>query len=270
MLNETIEITGMRSSGAVFPVEMTVVPFEMAGSQYFTATIRDITSRREQEEKLKASVARERLLRRELDHRVKNMLSHVLSLCKLASKNASADRPIVNALRDRIKSFSQIHELIGEVGNSGVQLRRLITKTLGAYDNEMMRRLELSGPATSLNSKAAVSLAIILNELAMNALKYGALAHAGGRIDLRWEHRRHKDGGIDLILNWSEHHSGPVPERISGGFGTRFITQAVPFELGGVCSLESARDGIVFQAQIPMGNIEFSAAEDTAQEVPQA
>ena len=95
VLNKTIEITAMRSGGSVFPVEMTVVPFEMAGSQYFTATIRDITLRKEQEEKLKASVTRERLLRRELDHRVKNTLSHVLSLCKLASKNGSADRPIV-------------------------------------------------------------------------------------------------------------------------------------------------------------------------------
>ena len=104
----------------------------------------------------------------------------------------------------------------------------------------------------------------------MNAMKYGALAHAGGRIELSWEQRHPEEGGIDLILNWSEHHSGPVPERISGGFGTRFITQAVPFELGGVCSLESAREGIVFRAEIPMRNIEFSAAEDRFQEVPQA
>ena len=270
VLNETIEITGMRSGGAVFPVEMTIVPFEMAGSQYFTATIRDITSRREQEEKLKASVARERLLRRELDHRVKNTLSHVLSLCKQASKNASADRPIVEALRDRIRSFSQVHELISEIDNTGIQIRQLITRTVGSYLGEMKQRLELSGPGILINSKAAVSLAIVLNELAMNAMKYGALAHAGGRIELSWEQRHPEEGGIDLILNWSEHHSGPVPERISGGFGTRFITQAVPFELGGVCSLESAREGIVFRAEIPMRNIEFSAAEDRFQEVPQA
>ena len=43
----------------------------MAAAQYFTATIREIISRKEQEEKLKPSVARERLLRRELDRRVK-------------------------------------------------------------------------------------------------------------------------------------------------------------------------------------------------------
>ena len=47
-------------------------------------------------------------------------------------------------------------------------------------------QLTITGPALSINPKMALSLALAVNELGTNALKYGALSSAGGRVTIEW------------------------------------------------------------------------------------
>lgn len=58
-LNRRIELEALHASGAVFPVEVTMVPVQTSAGAMFTATLRDITKRRRAERDLAAARQRE-------------------------------------------------------------------------------------------------------------------------------------------------------------------------------------------------------------------
>jgi len=58
VIGNRVEVPALHASGATIWVELTVAPVPFEGQHYFTAYIRDITQRREQEDALKASEAR--------------------------------------------------------------------------------------------------------------------------------------------------------------------------------------------------------------------
>ena len=58
VLNRRIEITGMRSDGTEFPVELAITRIPVPGAPMFTGYLRDITERKHAEEELRASRAR--------------------------------------------------------------------------------------------------------------------------------------------------------------------------------------------------------------------
>src|SRR3954471_10325131 len=58
VLNRRIEITGMRSDGSEFPVELAITRISVPGRPMFTGYLRDITERKRAEQELRASRAR--------------------------------------------------------------------------------------------------------------------------------------------------------------------------------------------------------------------
>jgi PAS domain S-box-containing protein len=58
VISRRIEIEGMRADGHSFPIELTIVPVRSGDEQFFTATIRDITERKQ------VDAERKRLIRR--------------------------------------------------------------------------------------------------------------------------------------------------------------------------------------------------------------
>ena len=53
MLGRSIEITGMRSNGTEFPVELTIIEIVSSGERYYSAFLRDITRRKDYEARIK-------------------------------------------------------------------------------------------------------------------------------------------------------------------------------------------------------------------------
>src|SRR5204863_4663807 len=58
ILGRRIEITGMRSDGSEFPVELAIMRIGLPGPPMFTGYLRDITERKHAEAELRASRAR--------------------------------------------------------------------------------------------------------------------------------------------------------------------------------------------------------------------
>ena len=89
-------------------------------------------------------------------------------------------------------------------------------------------------------SSAAQAIAVMLHELATNAVKYGALSNSGGRIDLTWQL------GIDgqLLLRWAETGGPPVAKPTRRGFGSRVIEQMIK-QLPGTVRFDWNPDGLV-------------------------
>jgi PAS domain S-box-containing protein len=49
VINQRVEITGMRADGTEFPVELSVIPLNVHGQPFFTGYLRDITERKQAE-----------------------------------------------------------------------------------------------------------------------------------------------------------------------------------------------------------------------------
>ncbi len=92
--------------------------------------------------------------------------------------------------------------------------------------------------------KAALALGIAFNELATNAVKYGAFSNAAGSILIEWTIEPSSKGDR-LILRWQEKGGPTVAPPASGGFGSRMIEQGLALELEGTAHLDYAPDGLV-------------------------
>jgi PAS domain S-box-containing protein len=204
--------------------------------------IADVTERRATEEHRK-------LLVNELNHRVKNTLSVVQALAQQTFRANATEDPRVTVFNGRLSALAHAHNLLSnenwQTADLGdVARRSLLTR---GPDKE---RIRLAGPAVILKPKQAVTMAIALHELYTNAVKYGALANAGGKIDLSWTVEF--DGTRRLDMTWRESNGPPVEKPTRHGFGSRMITQALKTELGADVDMDFRIDGLICHINAPL------------------
>jgi two-component sensor histidine kinase len=107
-----------------------------------------------------------------------------------------------------------------------------------------------------LTAEATQPMAIVLHELATNASKYGALATAAGRIQVRWDWQQDSSTPRQLLLEWSEETNGPAAAAPShAGYGVRAIRNLIPYELGGTVDLLFDASGLRCRMQLPAKRI---------------
>jgi two-component system CheB/CheR fusion protein len=101
-----------------------------------------------------------------------------------------------------------------------------------------------------LRSKTAVSLGMVLHELATNAIKYGALSQPGGRVDVSW-HVADADPS-QLIFEWREKGGPRVSPPQRKGFGTELLERTMAFELKGKTTMTFNGAGFHCTIVIPL------------------
>src|SRR6266852_9462010 len=142
---------------------------------------RDITERKRAEE-------RQRMLIRELDHRVKNVLASVATVAQRTREDSGSMDEFLEVFDRRIQSMANAHRLLSRNHWQGVSLADLVHKELAPCIGEGSASVE--GPKVLLCPEATQSMAIVLHELVTNASKYGALTTKHGRISVRWGWQR--------------------------------------------------------------------------------
>ena len=156
------------------------------GIEGVVCTFVDITARFKNEEALKASEARLRLLLSELSHRVKNTLAVVQSLARQSFRgDVSREQGLTN-FSNRLRALAEAHNVLANSEWRGADLRELAARQLAAYAKADGKAVILEGPAVSIPPDIANPLALVLHELATNALKYGALSSPAGVLRLEW------------------------------------------------------------------------------------
>lgn len=206
----------------------------------------DITERKEAEQ-------REQLLTRELDHRAKNLLAVVQSVVTLT--RASSLTEFKDAVHGRIQALGRAHSMLAASRWEGADLGRIMAEELTLYDNGRPGRLQLEGPPLILRPAAAQSLALVIHELATNAVKYGCLSSEQGQLMVSWEVGDMKAGVPGLRLTWTERGGPAVPAGAGAsrnGFGTRLIHSSIERQLGGSLSLDWATEGLVALLEVPL------------------
>lgn len=165
------------------------------------------------------------LLVNELNHRVKNTLSSLQSMISQTMRFSPTKEAANKSLEGRVIALARTHDLLTESNWSGSSARAVIRNALAPYSMRP-NSIQMSGPDTMLTPNVALSLAMVLNELATNAVKYGALSTDSGAVDVRWL----TDGGR-LHLTWQESGGPAVIAPSVRGFGSRLIEQSVSGDL---------------------------------------
>ena len=196
------------------------------------------------DERHKADV-RQKMLNEELNHRVKNILALIKSLVTYPSDTATSLAAYVQALQGRVQALSFAHDQIVR-GDGGGKLRELIDAELLPHQASATL-VQVSGPAVALDARAFSVMALVLHEMATNAVKYGALSRPSGRLSVTWE--VDADGSCEI---WWRESGGPLvapPSR--RGFGSILVSRSIPYDLGGHAEIDYAAEGVKARFCLP-------------------
>jgi two-component sensor histidine kinase/PAS domain-containing protein len=180
--------------------------------------VQDIAYRlRSAVERLRA-VEQQDILNGELAHRVKNTLSVVQAIA-MQTLGRKTDMTLVDEFSARLKALSSAHDVLLNRSWSAAGLRHVIDSALETFAND---RIRVVGPDISISSRAAMSLSLLVHELATNAVKYGSLSALEGRVTIEWTIVR-ADEEDHLHMRWAERGGPPATEPTRRGFGSRII-----------------------------------------------
>jgi two-component sensor histidine kinase len=171
---------------------------------------RKLTMRLEDEEKFrKLAVA-------ELAHRLKNKLATIQSIISFQLREEPQVR---NTILNRLKALSATDDLIMAAQGQGARIRDILTAELAPYGRS---RISMEGPHCFLSPKLALTMALLVHELATNAAKYGALSNAVGKLSIDW-----RLSDLRLNIEWHENGGPVITPPTHRGFGTRLLSRSL-------------------------------------------
>jgi two-component sensor histidine kinase len=176
-----------------------------------------------------------RLLNRELEHRIKNTLTVVSAIVNQTLQSTGPDGEAREALTRRIGALAQAQSLLTRSSFAEAALRDVVEEGLAPFRTGR-GRFHIEGSPVMLSSKQALTLALAMNELATNALKYGALSNDSGTVQVKW--RGGRPGADDeFLLEWIETGGPPVRASDRKGFGSKIIERVLAQDFSGEARL---------------------------------
>jgi PAS domain S-box-containing protein len=241
---ETYETVRRRKDGSLVDVSLTVSPVRDKAGRIVAASkiARDITERKRSEEQQK-------LLVREIKHRVKNTLATVQAIARQTLPNAS--RQELDVFAGRLQALAGAHDLLTSDNWNRSPLSAVVLRAISAFDDVAKERFLVDGRSDVwIDADKSSGLTMVLHELATNAVKYGALSNDSGRVEIAWETRQ-ETGGLHLDFRWKEVGGPPVkvPER--RGFGSSLIERALQGESSTI-RLDFDPDGLRFALEMTL------------------
>jgi two-component sensor histidine kinase len=191
------------------------------------------------------------LLINELNHRVKNILATVQGLVVSTLRSAGSIADAKEVMEERIIALGRAHDVLTKEHWESADLRELVLSIVQPYRAEHTSRIEVSGPSLAVNPRAAVVLAMVLNELMTNAAKYGALSQPEGRVRLEWSATEER-GPPKLRMVWMEMGGPLVHSPTRRGFGSTLIEQSITRELGGTFEKSFDPTGLICAMMLPL------------------
>ncbi len=207
------------------------------------AVARDMTDQKEVER-------HERLMARELDHRVKNTLAGVMAALEQSRSGAGSIESFSEKLSGRVRAMATAHELLARTHWKGASLRRAAADILTPF-GAGSGRVRLDGPDVTLSTRSAPVICMTLHELATNAAKHGALSVPEGAVRLSWTVDQ-AGSRPRLRLVWEERGGPTAAPPSTRGYGTDFIEHGVPYELGGTVALSFPGPGVRCEIVCPL------------------
>jgi two-component system CheB/CheR fusion protein len=189
-----------------------------------------------------------RRIMRELQHRVKNMLSNVIALVNRARRETGDPKVTLDTLSQRIRALANTHNLLTAENWTSAAIRDVVAMELSDIYGE--DRVTLKGPPVRLNARATLAIGMAVHELATNAAKYGAFSSEQGHVQLRWS-RIDEGDGETFLLRWQESGGPTVTAPDGGGFGTVLMRSMIEGTLGGTIKADWNPEGLELVIELP-------------------
>lgn len=204
---------------------------------------RKLAQRLQNEEKLR------KLAVNELAHRLKNKMATIQSIISFQLRGEPRVR---DAILERLSALSSTDDLIMAAQGQGAQLRDILSAEFAPYD---VSRVSMQGPDCRLSPTLALTMALLIHELATNAAKYGALSNSKGNLSIGWSL-----ADARLNLDWRESGGPLVTPPSHRGFGTRLLSGSLD-QFGGTIDMSFETTGLVCKLNVML-------SESTPSKVP--
>jgi len=199
------------------------------------------------------------LLLQEMRHRIKNQFAVTDALITLSARSAESPDQLAKAVKGRLGALARAQVLTRpdlfdhEPGTpETASLHSLLRTIVAPYDSEDSNRVAISGADIELRENELTNMSLVLNELATNSVKYGALSSPAGvvRIDCS------VNGDNELLMRWKEEGGPPIQEAPkSEGFGGSLQRQIITNQFGGRLSNDWDADGLVVSIWVPLNRL---------------
>jgi two-component system CheB/CheR fusion protein len=212
----------------------------------------DITERKRAQEQ-------QRVLLREMNHRVENLFALAAGVVTLSARSATTPKDLAKAVQERLVALARAHDLTlasngeAEKSDHATTLSALVRTIIAPHITEDDARVTIVGPDVPVGGNPVTSLALLLHEMGTNASKYGAFSNQGGRVDVSWTVWKG-----ELLLAWREHGGpsiGGPPESEDEGFGSSLARLTVTGQLGGKISPDWNAEGLTVNLSIPLDRL---------------
>lgn len=254
--SKTLDIQQYAKDGSRIDIEVTTswIYNEKGEPVGIQGATRDIRKRKRAEEDLAKTLEEKGALLRELQHRVKNSLVMIVGLVDLESHRVDdpATRQVLEQLRDRIMSLSNLYDLlyrsedVREVRLDQYigQICRSISESYIADGGRIAINVKLGEARVKV--KSAIPLGIAVNEIVTNSLKYAFPGGRRGEIAVNLH-----DDSDRLIIEVSDNGTGMLLDDngASKGMGSQLIQMMIK-QLKGTISIEGGK-GTRYSIEIP-------------------
>jgi two-component sensor histidine kinase len=203
---------------------------------------RDISERHSADEQ-------RRVLFEEMHHRMKNTLATVQALVRRSMRDAPDMATAEAAIQQRLVAMGKAHNLLIQRQWISADIGDVVREAVNAYIGSGVR-LAIMGDPITLSSRAALSLAMLLNELCTNAVKHGAWSNESGQVRIIW-----KDENGVLCFNWAEQGGPPVSPPTRRSFGSRLIEDLLPKNMDGEAAVSFDPAGFSFEFRAPTARL---------------
>ncbi|MFP4551244.1 MAG: PAS domain S-box protein [Spirochaetales bacterium] len=203
---------------------------------------RDISARKNDEQRIQKALSEQEFLVREMNHRIKNNLAMVRSLVELKQGSAKGSVDLSD-LVSRIEAIRILHEMMHKSDTSKLvdikgYLSNLVSAAISAVGSEQVHR-ELSIEPLLLPADTALPLALIVNEVVTNAVKYGfpQADHPEFRLELGFKN----DECVVTLSNTGPAIPSSAFSGKPGGLGLRLI-QVLAEQIGAELTISKSEN----------------------------
>jgi two-component system, chemotaxis family, CheB/CheR fusion protein len=184
----------------------------------------------------------------EYRRQIRRLLATIRAILRRTARADQSIEEYAALLEGRLGALARVQDMLMRVPQGGADLMELVSAEFLAQGIPE-DRLTIAGGSVPLSDKAAASLALALHELTTNAIRFGALSAAQGRIAVSWTENE-ADGFTRL--QWLE-AGAPIPLTAprANGFGMELLERTLPYELRARTSVEFAAGGLACVIEFP-------------------
>ena len=248
------ETVRKRKGGTLIDVSLTVSPIMDSDGTIIGASkiARDIGER-------KRAAEQKDVLIREMSHRVKNAFAVMGGIVAMSARTAATPEAMAREIQARLAALTRAHDLtrpglidsqtkIGEPMSFHALVRAIFEPFRESELSKKAERLTIEGPDVPIAEKSITGLALLIHELATNAVKCGCLSSTSGSVRLELSVN---DG--QFAARWVE-AGGPL---LSGtpqhkGFGSVLARRIVTSQFGGQLLYDWKPEGLVVSLSVPV------------------